>query len=247
MVPSSADGRSSGCRVWNSALCSAVCQSLGQTWCQDEDHKHLPHVPQSCTQQRSLQSFMGFSPTPSLPLPRHIFLCSETTGVSKLSLLSLGRWVWEGPPARFEHKVTFEHLTRHTAFGFFSCSGLGALPWLPWREAHTAAGAARLGSTARVMELNSIAGKCEEYWGNRTWNLCHLHSHCCCRALRAPLVLDAVRSFSKDVLQRDGKSCQEFHSDAKARETWGVLCGLVLLKHPLPSQPLPYLSLPAFT
>lgn len=81
---SSAEGWSSGCRVWYSALCSAVRQSLGQTWCQDEDHKHLPHVPQSCIQHCSLQSFMGFSPTPSLPLPQHIFLCTETKKCLKI-------------------------------------------------------------------------------------------------------------------------------------------------------------------
>lgn len=219
-------GQSSGCRVWKSALCSAACQSLGQTWCQDEDHKHLPRVPAVPLQQCSLQSSMGFSPIPSLPLPWHIFLCTETTGVSKLSLLFLGRQVWEGPPARFEHKVAFEHLSWYTVVGFFSCSGLGALPRLPQgsiqREIHTAAGAACLGSTARVMDLNSTAGNVRDL-GGTGWG-----ASATCRAGAAavhshhPCVPDTVRSFSKDTLQRDGKSWQEFHGNAKAKWTWAV-------------------------
>lgn len=183
-------GQSSGCRVWKSALCSAACQSLGQTWCQDEDHKHVPHVPQSCIQQCSLPGFMGFSPAPSLPLPWQLLFCTEKTGVSELSPLFLGRQVWEGPPARSKHKVSLEQLTQCTVFGFFSCSGLGALPWLlqgwTWRGAHTAAGAARLESTARVKDPKGIAGKCLGYWGSRMWTLCQLCRPCCCWAL-APL------------------------------------------------------------
>lgn len=46
--------------------CFAVCQSLLQTWCQNEDHKHLPCVPQSCIEKHSLQSWCIFSRSFSL-------------------------------------------------------------------------------------------------------------------------------------------------------------------------------------
>lgn len=134
MVQSAAKGRSNGCGQYrcsplapylaDSVLRSVltprhVCQRLLQTWCQNEDRRHLPCAPKLYREMQPAKLNV-FSPAPSL------FLGPETTGISKLSLLSLGRRVWKGPPTRLEHKVASEYLTRHTGVGFFSRSQLGA-------------------------------------------------------------------------------------------------------------------------
>lgn len=124
-------------------------------------------VPQSCIEKCSPQSLMCF-----LPLPL-FFLGTETTGISKLSLLSLGRRVWkERAPYQVRAQGCFRvpdsTLRGWLLLPFSAGSGLelrsqlraAAGPGQTRAAAVCAAGKALPGSsTARVMALDSVPTK----------------------------------------------------------------------------------------
>lgn len=178
-------------------------------------------MSQSCIKKCSLQSLTYFLPHPfSLPYcpptPQHIFLCTETIGISKLSLLCLGRQVWKRPPSRLEHKVAAgEPEVTHGGWFFQLFSAGSGLELCSQLCAADSPGRALLGKQcwagARwgLWHSTALPGKCFEYGGREQGISATCTAGGGCRALKLPVMHAVFRVYARTCHRGTGKAVKK--------------------------------------